>query len=154
MSSPEGTPEHPRTRRFRRIATRAFRPLSILAPIALVVSAGLIPPAHPIAGSTLLPDTALIAVVLLAVLMALVRVYELHWARLGERLFTRREAWTVLLLTFLLAWWCMGLNMLANSEGYGGLAFVNGMFGVLVTVGVLFRWATRRQPPTVGSRAE
>ena len=148
MSSPEGNPEHPRTRRFRRFATRAFRPLSILGPVALVVSAGLIPPPHPIEGSTLLRDTALVAVVLLAVLLTLVRVYELHWARLGDRLFTRREAWTVLLLAFLLAWWCMGLNMLANSESLGGLAFVNGMFGVLVTVGVLFRWATRRPAAT------
>jgi hypothetical protein len=110
------------------------------------VSAGLIPPPHPIEGSTLLRDTTLIAVVLLVVLLTLVRVYEVHWARVGERLFTRREAWTLLLLTFLLAWWCMGLHMLANSEGLGGLAFVNGMFGVLVTVGALFRWALRRDP--------
>ena len=127
--------------RFRRVVTAGFRPLSVIAPIALVLSAGIIPPASPPDGSTLLLSTLIIGVVLLPVLLALVRVWDLRWARTGERLFSRREAWTVTLLAFLLAWWCMGLTMLAHGEGYGGLAFVNGMFGVLVTVGVLFRWA-------------
>lgn len=124
--------------RLRRITTRAFRPLSIIAPIALVLAAGVTAP------SPLLAQIAIVAVILLATLLTLVRVWDLHWAHRGERLFTRREAWTVVLLTFLLAWWIMGVAMLANGEGYGGLAFVNGMFGVLVTFGVMFRWALRR----------
>jgi len=146
MSTPEGIPEPRRTRRFRRFVTRAFRPLSIIAPIALVLTTGIIPPATLPEGSTLLIASVIIAVVLMAVLLTLTRVWDLQWARRGERLFTRREAWTVTLLAFLLAWWCMGMVMLTHGDGYGGLAFVNGMFGVLVTVGVLFRWATRPVP--------
>jgi hypothetical protein len=143
MSTPEGVPEPRRTRRFRRVMTRLLRPVSVVAPIALVLATGVIPPVALPEGSTLLISSVIIAAVLMIVLLALARVWDLRWARLGERLFTRREAWTVALLIFLLAWWCMGLAMLARGEGYGGLAFVNGMFGVLVTTGVLFRWALR-----------
>lgn len=146
MLSPEGPPEPRRTRRFRRAATRAFRPLSIIAPMALVLATGVIPPATVPGTSSLLVAMFIIGVLVLVTLLALVRVWDLRWARTGERLFTRREAWTVLLLTFLMGWWCMGLVMLTHGEGYGGLAFVNGMFGVLVTTGVLFYWATRPVP--------
>ena len=115
MSSPEGTPEHPRTRRFRRFATRAFRPLSIVGPVALVVERRADPAAASDEGSTLLRDTAIIAVVLLAVLLTLVRSGICAGRGIGDRLFTRREAWTVLLLAFLLAWWCMGVAHAART---------------------------------------
>jgi hypothetical protein len=142
--------------RFRRFVTRAFRPLSVMGPALLVVCAGLIPPVRAEEGSTLLRDTAIIAVVVLAALLVLVRVWELRWARTGNRLFTRREAWTVTLLAFLLAWWSMGLAILAHGPGpadhLGALGFVNGMFGVLVTTGVLFAWGLRR-PSAAASRA-
>ena len=124
--------------RFRRVVTSAFRPLSIVAPIALVLAAGVLAP------TPWLGQVLIIAIVLLAVLMTLVRVWDLRWARAGRKLFSTREAWTVLLLAFLLAWWTMGVGMIAVGEGYGSLAFVNGMFGVLVTTGVLFYWALRK----------
>jgi hypothetical protein len=146
MPHPEGDPEPRRTRRFRRFMTTAFRPLSVIAPIALVLTTGIIPPATFPEGSTLLVSMIIVGVILLGILVALVRTWDLRWARTGERLFTRREAWTVLLLAFLLAWWCLGMVWITHGDGYGGLAFVNGMFGVLVTVGVLFYWATRPIP--------
>ncbi len=121
--------------RFQRFATRAFRPLSVMAPVALVVAAGVTSP------TPFLGQMAIVAVVLLAVLLTLVRVWDLRRARTGQQHFTTREAWTVTLLTFLLAWWTMGVAMIAVGEPYGTLAFVNGMFGGLVTTGVLFRWA-------------
>jgi hypothetical protein len=124
--------------RFRLFVTWAFRPLSIVAPIALVVAAGVTSP------TPWLGQVLIIAIVLLAALLTLVRMWDLRWARTGCRLFTRREAWTVTLLAFLLGWWIMGVGMIAVGESYGSLAFVNGMFGVLVTTGILFRWAARK----------
>src|SRR5689334_15080048 len=103
--------------RFRHFVTWAFRPLSVVAPVALVVAAGVTSP------TPWLGQVLIIAVVLLAVLLTLVRMWDLRWARMGVRLFTRREAWTVTLLAFLLAWWTMGVGMIAVGEAYGSLAF-------------------------------
>ena len=137
--------------RFRAIATRALGPYSILAPIALVLSAGLIPPAREETGwATVLGVTAIIAVVLLFVLLVLVRLFRAKWLCSGTHGLTARESGVFALHVFLLLWWCLGLRLLADGpgsgDGLGSLAFINGMFGALVTLGILIGSAIRRPP--------
>jgi hypothetical protein len=135
--------------RFRALATSALRPFSILAPIALVLSAGLIPPAREESGwATVLGVTAIIAVVLLFLLLVLVRLFRAKWLRSGAHGLTARESGVFALHVFLVLWWCLGLRLVANGpgsgDGFGSLAFINGMFGTLVTLGILIHSATRR----------
>jgi hypothetical protein len=137
--------------RFRDIATRALGPFSILAPIALVLSAGLIPPVREETGwATVLLVTAVIAVVLLFALLVLVRLFRAKWLRSGVYGLTTRESAVFAIHVFLVLWWCFGLRLLAGGPGpgdtTGSLAFINGMFGAAVTLGILIRSATRRQP--------
>jgi len=139
--------------RFRSIMTFALKPLAIVAPIALVLCSGVLPPARPETGWATLPVTTLIlAALLMLALLALVRTFSVRALRTGIPGITDREAGVVALLTFLLAWWCMGLSLLAHGpgggDGIGSLAFINGMFGTIVCIGVLFRWATKRAPAT------
>ncbi|MEQ1738099.1 MAG: hypothetical protein ABL886_17065 [Rhodoglobus sp.] len=135
--------------RFRDVATRALAPYSILAPIALVLSAGLLPPAREETGwATVLGVTAIIAVVMLFALLVTVRLFRAKWFRSGTHGLTLRESGVFALHVFLLLWWCFGLRLLANGpgpgDGIGSLAFINGMFGTLVTLGILIHSATRR----------
>ena len=144
-------PESNRMRRFREIATRALGPFSILAPIALVLCAGLLPPAREETGwATILGVTAIIAVVLLFVLLVMVRLFRARWLRTGEPGLTARDAGVFALHVFLVLWWCVGLRLLSGGPGrddtIGALAFINGMFGAAVTLGILIRSATRRAP--------
>lgn len=139
--------------RFRDIATRALGPFSILAPIALVLCAGLIPPSRQETGwATVLGVTAIIAVVLLFALLVLVRLFRAKWLRSGTHGLTARESGVFALHVFLVLWWCFGLRLLAGGPGSGdttgSLAFINGMFGSAVTLGILFRSAMRRAPAT------
>ncbi|HEX7834448.1 MAG TPA: hypothetical protein VF479_03140 [Pseudolysinimonas sp.] len=149
----ESEPESGRVARFRDIATRALGPYSILAPVALVLSAGLIPPSREEHGwATVLGVTAIIAVVLLFVLLVMVRLLRAKWLRSGTRGLTLRESGVFALHVFLLLWWCFGLRLLANGpssgDGIGSLAFINGMFGTAVTLGVLIHSATRPVTPS------
>jgi hypothetical protein len=144
-------PESHRAKRFREIATRALRPISILAPIALVLCAGLIPPARAEHGwATVLGVTAIMAVLLLFAELVLVRLFEAQWARTGVRGLSLRESGILALHVFLVIWWCGGLNALAHgpgpNDGLGSLAFINGCFGAAVTLGLLLRAASRRVP--------
>jgi hypothetical protein len=147
----EAAGESHRVARFRELATRALGPYSILAPIALVLSAGLIPPARQENGwATVLGVTTIIAAVLLLAMLALVRLFRTKWLRTGTRELTSRESGVFALHAFLLLWWCLGLRLLANgpgpNDGFASLAFINGMWGTLVTLGILIAWATRRAP--------
>jgi hypothetical protein len=144
-------PESNRMRRFRGIATRALGPFSILAPIALVLCAGLIPPSREETGwATILGVTVIIAVVLQFALLVLVRLFRAEWVRGGEPRLTARESGVFALHVFLALWWCVGLRLLSGGPGpddtIGSLAFINGMFGVVVTLGILIRSAARRAP--------
>jgi hypothetical protein len=147
----EAAGDSDRMLRFRAIATRALGPVSILGPIALVLSAGLIPPAREEAGwATMLGVTAVVAVVLLFVMLAEVRLFRVKWLRTGTHGLTAHESGVLALHVFLLLWWCVGLRLLAGGPGaddtIGSLAFINGMFGTVVTLGILIRSATRRAP--------
>ena len=135
--------------RFRAAAWRVLRPLSILGPLALVLSSGVIPPARVETGWATLPLTTLvIAVVLALALLALVRMFAVRGLRTGRPGLSAREAGVVALLVFLMAWWAMGLSLLAHGpgegDGIGSLAYINGAFGSMVAIGVLFAWAVRR----------
>ena len=137
--------------RFRSAAWWVLRPLAIVGPLALVLSSGVIPPMRTETGWATLPlSTLVIAVILALVLLALVRTFSVRGLRTGRPGLTAREAGVVALLVFLIAWWRMGLSLLAHgpgdNDGIGSLAYINGMFGVLVCTGVLFRWALRRNP--------
>jgi hypothetical protein len=108
-----------------------------------------LPPARPETGWATLPLTTLIAAAILALaLLALVRTFAVRELRTGRPGLSARESGVVGLLVFLTAWWCMGLALLArgpgDGDGIGSLAYINGAFGVMVCVGVLFRWATQR----------
>jgi hypothetical protein len=136
---------------FRAVAWWMLRVVAIAGPLALVLSSGVIPPTRPETGWATLPlSTLIIAVILALSLLALVRTFSVRGLRSGHPGLTAREAGVVGLLVFLLAWWCMGLSLLAHgpsgNDGVGSLAYINGMFGTLVTTGVLFRWALRRDP--------
>lgn len=144
-------PESSRVAGFRAIATQALGPFSILAPIALVLCAGLIPPAREESGwAPVLGVAAVTAVVLLFALLVLVRLFRAKWLRTGVHGLTFRESGVFALHVFLLLWWCVGLRLLAGGPGpddtIGSLAFINGMFGTAVTLGILIRSATRREP--------
>jgi hypothetical protein len=137
--------------RFRSVAWGTLRVVAIAGPLALVLSSGVIPPMRAETGWATLPlSTLVIAVILALVLLALVRTFSVRGLRTGRPGLTSREAGVVALLVFLIAWWCMGLSLLAHgpgaNDGIGSLAYINGMFGVLVCTGVLFRWALRRNP--------
>lgn len=142
-------PESNRSRRFREIATRALRPVSVVGPLALVLSAGLIPPAREEFGwATVLGTTTIIAVILLFAWLTLVRLFAVQWARTGLRELSFRESGLLALHVFFLVWWCLGLRALAHGpgpgDGFGFLAFINGGFGAGVTLGLLLRSASRR----------
>jgi hypothetical protein len=135
--------------RFRAAAWWLLRPLTIVGPLALVLSSGVFPPARPETGWATLPLTTLIFGAILALaLLALVRTFAVRGLRTGSPGLSSREAGVVGLLVFLMAWWCMGLSMLAHgpgdNDGLGSLAYINGSFGTVVCIGVLFAWATRR----------
>lgn len=137
--------------RFRAAAWWVLRPLAIVGPLVLVLSSGVIPPMRAETGWATLPLSTLVIAVLLALaLLALLRTFAVRGLRTGRHGLTSREAGVVALLVFLLAWWCMGLSLLAHGpgpdDGIGSLAYINGMFGVLVCTGLLFRWALRRGP--------
>jgi hypothetical protein len=136
-------------RRFREIATRVLGPFSILAPIALVLCAGLIPPSREESGwATILGVTAIIATVMLFALLVMVRLFRAKWLRGGEPRLTATESGVFLLHVLLVLWWCVGLRLLSGGPGrddtIGSLAFINGMFGAAVTLGILIRSAARR----------
>ena len=138
-------------RRFREIATRVLGPFSILAPIALVLCAGLLPPSREESGwATILGVTVIIATVMLFALLVLVRLFRAKWQRTGVRGLTARESGVFLLHVLLVLWWCVGLRLLSGGPGrddtIGSLAFINGMFGAAVTLGILIRSAARRAP--------
>ena len=142
-------PESNRMPRFRTIATRVLGPYSILAPIALVLCAGLLPPSREENGwATILGVTAVVAVVMLFALLVLVRLFRAKWLRSGVRLLNARESGVFALHVFLVLWWCFGLRLLSAGPGpgdsMGSLAFINGMFGAAVTIGILIHSATRR----------
>jgi hypothetical protein len=146
-------PESHRVARFRALATGALRPFSILAPIAVVLCAGLLPPSRDEHGwATLLGSAVIAAVILLFALLVLVRLFEAKWLRAGVRGLTLRESGVFALHVFLLGWWCVGLRFLAggpgSDDGFGSLAFINGMFGTAVTLGILIHSATRRAAPS------
>ncbi|MBC7894521.1 MAG: hypothetical protein H7066_03855 [Cytophagaceae bacterium] len=135
--------------RFRAAAWRLLPPLAIVGPLVLVLASGVIPPSRPETGWATLPVTTLaFAAIVALALLALVRTFAVRGLRTGLAGLTSREAGVVALLTFLMAWWCMGLSMLAHgpgtNDGIGSLAYINGSFGTLVCIGVLFAWATRR----------
>lgn len=135
--------------RFRAAAWRVLPPLAIVGPLALVLSSGVLPPARPETGWATLPVTTLIfAAILVLALLALVRTFRVRGLRTGRYGLTFRESAVVALLVFLMAWWCMGLSMLAHGpgggDGFGSLAYIHGAFGSLVCIGVLFAWGTRR----------
>ena len=139
--------------RFRAAAWWILRPLAVVGPLALVLASGVLPPSRPETGWATLPLTTLvIAVVLCLALLALARSFSVRGLRTGRPGLAPREAGVVALLVFLMAWWALGLSLLAHgpggNDGIGSLAYINGMFGVLVCVGVLFRWAVRREPST------
>lgn len=137
--------------RFRELASAALRPLSVVIPVALVVCAGLVPPARNETGSvTILGATTVIAILILFALLALDRTFRAKWLRTGTTLLTGRESAVLALMTFLAGWWCFGLRLLSQGpgggDGIGATAFIDGGFGTLMTIGVLFYWATRRPP--------
>ena len=137
--------------RFRALAWGALRPLAIVAPVALVLCSGVLPPARPETGWATLPVTTLVlATVLMLALLALARSFSIRALRTGVAGVTGREAVVIALLAFLVAWWCLGLALLAhgpgNGDGLGSLAYIHGMFGTIVCTGVLFAWALRRRP--------
>ncbi|MEO8263631.1 MAG: hypothetical protein ABI566_13775 [Pseudolysinimonas sp.] len=145
----EAAGDSERMERFRQLAWQALRPLSIIGPLALVLSSGVIPPTRVETGWATLPlSTLIMAVVLALVLLALVRSFSVRGLRTGHPGLSSREAGVVALLAFLLAWWCLGLSLLAHgpgeNDGIGSLAYINGAFGTMVAVGVLFTWAVRR----------
>ena len=120
--------------RFRAAASRLLPPLAIVGPLALVLASGVIPPARPETGWATLPVTTLIfAAILVLALLALVRTFAVRGLRTGRPGLTSREAGVVALLVFLMAWWCMGLSLLAHgpggNDGIGSLAYINGSFG-------------------------
>lgn len=140
--------------RFRALAWGALRPLAIVAPVALVLCSGALPPARPETGWATLPVTTLVlAAILMLALLALARSFSIRALRTGVAGVTDREAVVIALLTFLVAWWCLGLSLLAHGpgdgDGLGSLAYIHGMFGTIVCTGVLFAWAVRR-PRTSG----
>ena len=115
----EAAGDSDRMRRFRAIATRALGPVSILAPLALVLSAGLIPPAREETGwATMLGVTAVIAVVLLFVLLAAgAGSSRVQWLRTGTHGLTARESGVLALHVFLLAVVVHGPALLAGGPG-------------------------------------
>lgn len=139
--------------RFRAAMAFILKPLAVLGPLALVLCSGVLPPTRPETGWATLPlAMVILAAALMLTLLALVRMFSIRTLRTGIPGITDREAGVVALLAFLLAWWCVGLSVLAHGpgsgDGFGSLAFINGMFGTLVCTGVLFRWATKRAPAT------
>ncbi len=135
--------------RFRAAAWRVLPPLAIVGPLALVLFSGVLPPTRSETGWATLPLTTLIfASVVALALLALVRTFAVRDLRTGQPGLNSREAGVVALLVFLMAWWCIGLSMLAHgpgpNDGIGSLAYINGSFGTVVCIGVLFAWATRR----------
>ena len=135
--------------RFRAAAWWLLRPVAVVGPLALVLASGVIPPARPETGwATLRLTTLVFASILALALLALVRTFAVRGLRTGQPGLTAREAGVVALLIFLMAWWCMGLSMLAHgpggNDGIGSLAYINGSFGTMVCIGVLFAWALRR----------
>ncbi len=135
--------------RLRAAMARLLSPLAIVGPVALVLASGVLPPTRPETGWATLPLTTLIFASIVALAMlALVRTFAVRGLRTGQPGLTAREAGVVALLTFLMAWWCMGLSLLAHgpgdNDGIGSLAYINGSFGTVVCIGVLFAWGTRR----------
>jgi len=135
--------------RFRAAAWWLLRPLAVVGPLALVLSSGVLPPTRPETGWATLPlSTLVMAVILILALLALARSFSVRALRTGRPGLAAREAGVVALLVFLMAWWAMGLSLLAHgpsgNDGIGSLAYINGAFGTLVCIGVLFTWAVRR----------
>jgi hypothetical protein len=135
--------------RFRAAMWWLLKPFAVVGPLALVLSSGVIPPTRPETGWATIPlTTVFFAAILTLALLALVRTVAVRGLRTDRPGLTSREAAVLALLVFLMAWWCMGLALLAHgpgeSDGLGALAYIHGSFGTLVCIGVLFAWATRR----------
>ena len=140
--------------RFRAVMWWALRPLAVVGPLGLVLSSGVLPPSRPETGWATLPlSTLIVAVILCLALLALVRSFAVRGLRSGRPARSLRARGVgVALLVFLIAWWALGLSLLAHgpgsNDGIGSLAYINGMFGTLVATGVLFTWAVRRPRAT------
>lgn len=143
--------EHPRSRRFRVAMTRALPAIRVALPAALVVAG---------AAFLTMPDgglpnfAAMIGVAVLA--FAALSVLTTMRARQQSALLTKRDSIVVAVLLVCAVAWLFGVAALPampmSWAGVTGSAFIHGMFGVCVTVGLLIASAARR-PRGDGDRA-
>jgi hypothetical protein len=134
---------------FRRAMTRTLRPVSVALPLALViVSLGFLVDRDSDGGWGNFAAIAFVAVGLFIALVVLVRMFDAYRAHGGATELSRRESVLVAVLIACGVWWLsgtIGLPALPDQRlaAFAIPAFINGMFGVCVTLGLLIASARR-----------
>lgn len=138
-----------RWRGFRVVMTRALRPISIGLPIALVmVSLGFLVNPGSDGGWGNFAAIAFVAAGLFIALMALVRLFDARRAHGGAAWLSRRDSVLVgILITSGLIWLSGTVGLPALPDPNLAVVvipnFINGMFGVCITLGLLIASARR-----------
>ncbi|CAN5277700.1 hypothetical protein BH11ACT3_BH11ACT3_24430 [soil metagenome] len=142
-----------RWRRFRAFMTRALRPLQLILPIGLVVaSAGFLVDREADGGLGNFVAIVIVSAIFFGGMVVLVRLFEARRDHHGTEWLSRRDSVLLAALTAFAIYWLTGVAGLPGlPDGPAGIvisAFINGMFGVVITLGLLIASVGRRPRPS------
>lgn len=136
--------EAPRWARFRRRITVALPFAKFVLPVGLLLaSVGYVV----VDGWGNFGVVAAVAALTLIGLVVHDRLLALHRARGGSAILSRRDAVVAVVLLICGASWIVGsagMSAPSGPSGQAALAYIHGMFGVAVTLGLLIASAVRR----------